>query len=261
MNKKVFISHISKDTEFARRLASDLQKAGIDAFVYRDAIAPGESIVEKIGSAILDSDAFVLILSRQSSANPWVSTEIALARARREKGVKHKIIPIVLEKDIDIPFFLKDLLYLEMTDDGKYKQNLPLLIRSILQTDQSNIDMTQAHKARQEVTNAQEQILIWEKELYELKNNAKQMLMTQQARFAVVTSLIMVLVVALFLSFTKITFAVLITTASTFFAGLITSLIYSAKLRKRDIERIEMQMQSIESIIEKMKSGPGVSNE
>lgn len=107
MNKKVFISHISKDTEFARRLASDLQKASIDAFVYRDAIAPGESIVEKIGSAILDSDAFVLILSRQSSANPWVNTEIALARARREKGVKHKIIPIVLEKNIDIPFFLK----------------------------------------------------------------------------------------------------------------------------------------------------------
>jgi hypothetical protein len=133
---KIFLSHTSSDKEFAEKLASDLRAAGCDVFTYFDTIAIGDSIAEKIATGILDSDVMILLLSKKSAQSSWVTSEIALARAQIERGKRKYIFPIVIQKDSEIPFFIKDLLYLDLSDNDEYRKNMPLLIKTLRQTEE-----------------------------------------------------------------------------------------------------------------------------
>lgn len=53
--EQVFISHDSEDTQFAHRLAGDLQQLGVQVWIAPESIDPGESWLPNIERGLVES--------------------------------------------------------------------------------------------------------------------------------------------------------------------------------------------------------------
>ena len=78
--KQVFLSYRSEDRDFARRLAGDLDRAGIRPWLDELELRTGDDI-GAIESAIRASDCLVVILTRAAAGSRWVRHEVNLARS------------------------------------------------------------------------------------------------------------------------------------------------------------------------------------
>src|SRR5882672_1552101 len=68
---KVFLSHASEDKEFALDLASHLRERGVDVWLDRWEILPGDSFVAKIfDEGLAQAKAVIVIISRHSVTKP-----------------------------------------------------------------------------------------------------------------------------------------------------------------------------------------------
>ncbi|HLQ30020.1 MAG TPA: toll/interleukin-1 receptor domain-containing protein [Ktedonobacteraceae bacterium] len=77
----IFISYAHADENFAKKLAADLEKAGIHTWIDRTGLTPGDGNWEKaIRDAINRSFAVVLIASRNSRQSNLVPDELNVAR-------------------------------------------------------------------------------------------------------------------------------------------------------------------------------------
>ena len=91
-----FISHSTKDQPFAERLYSDLKKAGVKCYYAPEKLKGGEKIYDQIDSAICFHDKLLLVLSEDSLASEWVTTEIRRCRKAEKREGKRKLFPIRL---------------------------------------------------------------------------------------------------------------------------------------------------------------------
>ena len=91
-----FISHSSKDQDFAERLYADLQANGVRCWYAPHDMEPGKYIHEQIDGAIKCHDRLLLILSESSIASEWVKTEIRKAKKREVEEGKQVLFPISL---------------------------------------------------------------------------------------------------------------------------------------------------------------------
>ena len=137
---KVFISHSSKDKDFVVRLAGDLRmREGIDAWLDRWEISPGDKIPERIEEAISEAEAFIIVLSPDSVDSRWVEYERQTwlmmqideeKRAQEEsRSPKLRLIP-VLYRDCVKPAFLQPIEHVEITDQN-YEDGFIRLVKAI----------------------------------------------------------------------------------------------------------------------------------
>jgi len=91
-----FISHSTKDQEFAERLYGDLQANNVRCWFAPHDMAGGKKIHEQIDEAIRLHDKLLLILSPGSISSPWVETEIAKARKREVRDERRVLFPVRL---------------------------------------------------------------------------------------------------------------------------------------------------------------------
>ena len=85
-----------------------LEKYSIQVYVAEYSTPIGVDLTNHIKNSITNCDLFVLLWSSNSKNSEWVTQEIALARANDKT-----IIPVVLEPNLDLPVFIKNLKYLE----------------------------------------------------------------------------------------------------------------------------------------------------
>lgn len=235
---RVFISHTHADSEFARKLATDLKDTGANVFTYFDAISPGESIAERIGSEILQSQAVIILLSQASAQNPWVISEIALARASRESGSRRRIIPIVIEKNAEIPFFIKDLLYLDFSDSDRYGDNLPRLIQALQQVDAEKPARREGQKARERMVRAREMALILEKEFHNEQYAMRQHYISMVMQIAIIASLFVGLAGVFATIYMKISWPLLAAISISFFLGMFIPFFLFMRYRRQELDRL-----------------------
>src|SRR6266436_6464308 len=76
---KFFITHSSKDSEFAKRLGDDLHASGLEGFFDIYSIQPGDDFVARINKGLEDCDVYVPILSFAALESPWCKEEINAA--------------------------------------------------------------------------------------------------------------------------------------------------------------------------------------
>jgi hypothetical protein len=91
-----FISHSTKDKDFADRLYQDLQSKGVRCWFAPHDVRSGEKLHEQIDEAIRLHDKLLLILSPHSMESEWVKTEIANARKREVRDNRRLLFPIRL---------------------------------------------------------------------------------------------------------------------------------------------------------------------
>lgn len=132
MNKgpKVFISYTHVNVEIAEKLATDLRKNGVDAWLDKWEIKLGDSIIKKIfeeGQA--NCDVFIILLSKASVASSWVQHELDTAMVNRIEGLA-RVIPVVVENCI-IPVSLRALRWLNITTN--YENGLREVIKAIFE--------------------------------------------------------------------------------------------------------------------------------
>lgn len=118
---RAFISHASEDKDrFVIPFASALLAAGVDAWVDQWEMGPGDSLVQRIfEEGIAQADAFVVVLSNCSVAKPWVREELDAGVVRRiTTGRATRLIPVVLDEDVDVPVALRHLLWESVPSSG-----------------------------------------------------------------------------------------------------------------------------------------------
>jgi len=128
---QVFLSYASQDKEFARKIANRIKAHGVRVWLDELELAWGDSIVEKINSAISSSDYIIFLVSPNSVKSEWCRDELttALARDLTERDVS--IMPVLISdlRDSEIPIALKNIKWLDLRKN--YERNIDLLVKRI----------------------------------------------------------------------------------------------------------------------------------
>ena len=113
---KVFISHASEDKKrFVEKFAAQLREKGIEAWLDKWEILPGDSLVDKIFNEGLGrAQAAIVVLSENSVDKPWVKAELNAAVVKKIYQ-KIKLIPVVID-ECEIPPSLSDILWVKISD-------------------------------------------------------------------------------------------------------------------------------------------------
>lgn len=128
---KIFISHIAHDSKAAQQIADELRNHQMQPWLAQADIQPGMSWITAISDAIKSADAVIVLLSKQASESPSLRSEISMAIAEQE-GVEKIVIPVLVEKGAEVPFFLRSLQYIDMSVPEAFQKNIQRLITAIL---------------------------------------------------------------------------------------------------------------------------------
>lgn len=131
MNPKVFISHASEDKErFVLDFSKKLRENGVDAWLDKWEMLPGDSLVDKIfEEGIKEADFFIIVLSKHSVNKPWVREELNASFVKRI-GKNSKIIPIVLD-NCTVPECLQSTIWENIHNHESYEENFTRILNSI----------------------------------------------------------------------------------------------------------------------------------
>jgi TIR domain len=134
MTPKVFISHASEDkNRFVLEFAERLRQNGIDAWLDKWEMLPGDSLIDKIfEEGIKEANAVIVVLSKFSVEKPWVREELNTAWVKRINNGS-KLIPVVID-DCEVPEALKSLLWEPIADLSNYELNLARIVSAVFGT-------------------------------------------------------------------------------------------------------------------------------
>lgn len=111
----VFLSYSRQDEAVARSIVEHLRKAGIE--VWSDAwVTPGANIAATLGEHIDQADTVLVLLSREAASSEWVRMEAAAAVAAESRDPEKRLIPVILEKGVDVPFLLRNYRFVDLSD-------------------------------------------------------------------------------------------------------------------------------------------------
>ncbi len=134
---RVFVSHASEDKErFVLPFAERLLARGLNAWVDRWEMLPGDSLVKKIFEEGLDqADAVVVVLSDNSLTKRWVEEELDAAVVKRI-NTGSRLIPIVLDgiPVNRLPSAIRHLLHEQVPDIHQIDVVVDRVVRSVLGT-------------------------------------------------------------------------------------------------------------------------------
>ncbi len=145
-SKSVFLCHSSKDKFFVRNLSDHLRSYGVRVWLDEAEINVGDSLTEKIGKAIEETDYVGVVLSHNSINSEWVQRELQIALQKEIKGKKVVVLPILIET-VEIPPFLKDKLYADFTTPEKFEIEVQKLLRALgvsIEREKKKIEITPA---------------------------------------------------------------------------------------------------------------------
>lgn len=133
---KLFISYSRGDgATFSSKLRDDLTNNGM--YVWQDVknLESGRTWNTQILDAIRDSDIVIIVLTPEAVKSKWVRREWEAAEALQKMR-----LPILAES-CKIPVDLKNIQYLDLSNDVFYSRNFPVLVRDILSIrDEKNLN-------------------------------------------------------------------------------------------------------------------------
>ncbi len=117
---KVFISRAPENNALAKKLGTALQRAGWEVWDY-DQILPGDNWAEKVGQALEETQAMVVLLTGDAPSSSAVRWEIAYALGNRR--LKNRLIPVLVGPENtsthNFPWILNHLNMIKLPESGK----------------------------------------------------------------------------------------------------------------------------------------------
>ena len=124
----IFISHSHQDKNFVDTLAVHLSQRKQYVWVDRWELNVGDSLIEKIQSAIKTASALIIVLSKASVASAWCKKELSAGLIRELEERRVVVLPVLLE-DCELPLFLRDKKYADFRTD--FDAGLKEILRSV----------------------------------------------------------------------------------------------------------------------------------
>ena len=110
----VFLSYAHQDRAIAKSIAKELGKAGLRVWIDEGELRAGDSIIDRIATAIAEVEFVVALLSENSVSSQWCTKELALAvNSGLEKG-RVRVLPVRID-NVGIPASIKDTYCLQMS--------------------------------------------------------------------------------------------------------------------------------------------------
>lgn len=97
-------------------LAGNLVKHKARVWVDTWELNMGDSIIQKVQTAIQKADALIVVLSKTSVQSEWCKKELTSGLMRELEEKRVVVLPVLLE-DCEIPLFLRDKLYADFRYD------------------------------------------------------------------------------------------------------------------------------------------------
>jgi len=123
---KVFISYSSKDDDLAGRIASYLERAGLDVWYDKREIMPGDNWADKIAQGLRESDAMVVLLSEGALNSEFIRRDIDFALS--QKPFRRRVVPVFVgdlrNQKEDIPWIFDRLQSISLKENGKNEDEL-----------------------------------------------------------------------------------------------------------------------------------------
>jgi hypothetical protein len=102
---RIFFSYAALDRDFAKDIASQLSEEGYDVSYPDQDLSAGDNWSLKIGEALRDSKAMVVLLTPESVESEWVRREIEYALG--SKNYKGRLITVLVRPTENIPWILR----------------------------------------------------------------------------------------------------------------------------------------------------------
>jgi hypothetical protein len=131
MNPRVFLSHASEDKDrFVLKFAEKLIAKGVDIWLDKWEMSPGDSTIDKIfEEGLKNSQAIIIVLSKISVKKPWVKEELNVSMAKRiNEGIK--LIPVIID-DCEVPECLKATVWEKIDNIDNYENELERIVMSL----------------------------------------------------------------------------------------------------------------------------------
>ncbi|HEX3185777.1 MAG TPA: toll/interleukin-1 receptor domain-containing protein [Pyrinomonadaceae bacterium] len=131
MNPNVFLSHARKDkVRFVVDFATRLRDKGINVWLDKWEILPGDSLVDKIfEEGIKDAQAIIVVVSENSVNSPWVEEELNASVVKKINGLS-KLIPVVLD-NCEVPQSLQSTVWVRIEDLTNYDKEFDSIVAAI----------------------------------------------------------------------------------------------------------------------------------
>jgi hypothetical protein len=128
---KVFISHASEDKErFVLRFAERLRARGVDAWLDRWEMLPGDSLVDKIfEEGIKNAQAMIVVLSSASVNKRWVREELNAGMVKRISN-STKLIPVLIDQ-CEVPEALQSTVWERIPNLDSYDAEFERILAAI----------------------------------------------------------------------------------------------------------------------------------
>ncbi|MBP5981143.1 MAG: TIR domain-containing protein [Halomonas sp.] len=119
---KVFISYTHQDKKYAELIADRLRNAGHDVWYDGWKLKAGDNLVEKINHGLKETDALVVILSKNALQSKWVMHEFSALAFGELSGKTNRIIPVLVDKST-VPEYLARYVYVDLSDNTEIGLN------------------------------------------------------------------------------------------------------------------------------------------
>ena len=104
---QVFLSHVKSDGDWARELSQQLSAAGLRVVDPFNELLPGDNWSLKIGRALDESEAMIVLISPEAVKSDWLRSEIQYALGSEK--FQNRLIPVEVEPTDDFPWVLRHL--------------------------------------------------------------------------------------------------------------------------------------------------------
>lgn len=118
----IFLSYSHSDKPIVEIFAERLRKFGHEVFVDTQSIQLGASLSAALSEQLNAADAVVFFVSKSALQSDWFNKELGIAVSNRYSERQTRIIPVLLDKDAQIPFFLNDYLFIDLTSPDSEKE-------------------------------------------------------------------------------------------------------------------------------------------
>lgn len=126
----IFISHSSRDNEFALKLAHDLKQKKITVWIDILNLVAGQTIIEGISKALNNSKLMIIIMSPSYFESIWTKNEYNIGLNKEFESGNIFVIPLYLVKT-QIPTIISSKLYSDFRNLDHYDDNFTKLVNQI----------------------------------------------------------------------------------------------------------------------------------
>jgi hypothetical protein len=122
----IFLSYKSEDSEWVTTLKKDLQRRGVQVWLDRDEIRPGDLFVGALEDGLASSRSVGLVVTPESIASGWVKEEYSRALSLVKES-SLQLIPLIL-KDAELPGFIKSRHFVDFRNNDLYESEVNKLV-------------------------------------------------------------------------------------------------------------------------------------